>query len=383
MHQLLILGNGFDMACGLQSSFAAFHHSRFDSAGKFICGKPTIWDYILKERYEDKDPNWSDVESALSSLLLNDELSFNTLMPYLSELPEINACTEASKCPPDQPVLAPNKTWPSDQKAVFDYLYEQLSLYENELSKYLSNQVADQYDSYTSEAQVRLNALINDIGEGPDICDQQPHTSILSFNYTRPIDCDTLAFHVMAMLLITYKNVHGELGRNNIVIGVDATQFKDKPYALPFTKTYRLLALDPVKENSLLHTKPSYADDSTRIIKVFGHSLAPADYSYFQAIFDEIDLYSSSVKLFFYYEPHGIGSKIEQETNSRMEQYHAVTNLLNSYGQSFNNKDHGKNLMHKLLLEGRLLIRNIEDAYDSPFQPLAEPTNPPQYGYGC
>lgn len=30
--------------------------------------------------------------------------------------------------------------------------------------------------------------------------------------------------------------------------------------------------------------------------------------------------------------------------------------LLNSYGETPDNKDHGKNLIHKLLIEGRLSI---------------------------
>ncbi|EFW89333.1 hypothetical protein [Streptococcus equinus] len=44
------------------------------------------------------------------------------------------------------------------------------------------------------------------------------------------------------------------------------------------------------------------------VIKFYGHSLARADYSYFQYIFDMYDLYNSDVKLIFYY------SKIEGRT---------------------------------------------------------------------
>lgn len=32
------------------------------------------------------------------------------------------------------------------------------------------------------------------------------------------------------------------------------------------------------------------------------------------------------------------------------------TQLLTTYGETLDNKDHGKNLMHKLLLEGRLEV---------------------------
>lgn len=33
--------------------------------------------------------------------------------------------------------------------------------------------------------------------------------------------------------------------------------------------------------------------------------------------------------------------------------------LLNSYGETLDNKDHGNNLIHKLLIEGRLSIQLI------------------------
>ncbi len=36
-----------------------------------------------------------------------------------------------------------------------------------------------------------------------------------------------------------------------------------------------------------------------------------------------------------------------------------VASLLNTYGQTMDNVDHGKNLMHKLLLEGRLAVKRI------------------------
>ena len=35
------------------------------------------------------------------------------------------------------------------------------------------------------------------------------------------------------------------------------------------------------------------------VIKFYGHSLARADYSYFQYIFDMYDLYNSNIKLIF------------------------------------------------------------------------------------
>lgn len=37
--------------------------------------------------------------------------------------------------------------------------------------------------------------------------------------------------------------------------------------------------------------------------------------------------------------------------------FQKVTRLMSQYGETMSNKDHGRNLMHKLLLEGRLTIK--------------------------
>ncbi len=41
------------------------------------------------------------------------------------------------------------------------------------------------------------------------------------------------------------------------------------------------------------------------------------------------------------------------------EMFMRVTSLLSAYGETMENKDHGKNLVHKLILEGRLAVVSI------------------------
>ena len=48
---------------------------------------------------------------------------------------------------------------------------------------------------------------------------------------------------------------------------------------------------------------------------------------------------------------------INNEWRSRLA--NSINNLLVAYGATMDNSDHGKNLMHKLLLEGRLIIRGL------------------------
>lgn len=93
------------------------------------------------------------------------------------------------------------------------------------------------------------------------------------------------------------------------------------------------------------------------VIKFYGYSLARADYSYFQYIFDMYDLYNSNIKLIFYY------SKIEGRTveEVRQEQYRNITKLIEQYGETLDNKAHGRNLLTRLIQTGRLKIVGLED----------------------
>lgn len=177
--------------------------------------------------------------------------------------------------------------------------------------------------------------------------------SILNFNYTVPFGADDYRLG-----LDSVRNVHGIIDATDTIFGIDGKDVEEDSAALPFTKTYRLLALETGQRRNLLIR----GEHPTGYIKVFGHSLAPADYSYFQAIFDGVNLYSSDVVLVFLYkvyanEPDGSSN----ENTIREDLYRRIAHLLIEYGATLDNKDHGKNLMHKLLLEQRLIIKKIDN----------------------
>lgn len=44
----------------------------------------------------------------------------------------------------------------------------------------------------------------------------------------------------------------------------------------------------------------------------------------------------------------------------QMETFNRVSVLINRYGQALDNEAHGRNLLHKLQLEGRIIVRRIE-----------------------
>lgn len=133
----------------------------------------------------------------------------------------------------------------------------------------------------------------------------------------------------------------------------------DDPIALPFTKTYRLMALDLPDIGKLVQIPSPGAPiaGGTRMIKFYGHSLGEADYSYFQAIFDSVKLYEGDTRLIFYFRPHQLSNgQMQEEEQARKEMMDKVIRLLSAYGLTLDNADHGKNLIHKLLIEGRLSV---------------------------
>lgn len=197
--------------------------------------------------------------------------------------------------------------------------------------------------SYETSAKAKLHILLS-FALQPD--DRRSCTySILSFNYTGPFDISSNEIGQR----VAYTNIHGLCREGEeIIFGIDGKEKLVDEIARPFTKTYRLLSLGGPNARDVVRS-------DTRCIKFYGHSLSDADYSYFQAIFDAVHLYSSDVSLVFFYRCFDEKDPLIH----RSEMMNKVVSLLTAYGATLENTDHGKNLIHKLLLEGRLSVEEI------------------------
>ena len=73
-------------------------------------------------------------------------------------------------------------------------------------------------------------------------------------------------------------------------------------------------------------------------------------------------LYEGNTRLVFFFRPFRTASGEERSENAaRAEMMGRAIKLLVAYGKTLDNKDHGKNLIHKLLIEGRLSVTLLPD----------------------
>lgn len=398
--QVLVLGNGFDLQCGLKSSFADFMQTRIARVGKIetmlssedvpmitvqrpdgnelhgnnlsylLWGNDlTVWDFIL---IEDKQlRTWYDVEECIKEWVDYSSPSAPS-SPHLRQICDAFVKPDKYhwpylKCPVKaQPCVLAYATdfysWDGQPGPLLGILLDQLHRFEACFAGYIYNQVSC-HSHYSTRASTLIMNLAND--EMPEkIFDvdywegrysaRPGSTNILDFNYTSPVIWDWENCP-------TCLNVHGLAGDGNIIFGIDGTNLipEQECYAniVKFTKTYRIMELNSTPHPSLVSPYLSSDPNSaTNTIKFFGHSLAEADYSYFQAIFDEVSLYESNTRLIFYYNEKRPDGK---NANAQEEMFEKVNHLITTYGQTLDNKDHGKNLLHKLLLEGRLIIKQV------------------------
>ena len=436
--QLVILGNGFDLQCGLASSFGDFekprkgliedliekhstNQSETDTSGELVtypddCQERqevslaadiwaagiTVWDLILIA--DEQIRTWYDVEACIRDWLLKhpgrgEQLrnpnnlravkhQYSRYQQALIPGPNDNPYERAVKdhywddgyfrqMPVNEQVSKLLLRWyacNADDNSIMKAMMQELHRLESAFSSYMKKEADDNVD-YRKRAWSLLESLMNDqlrnygnkliintykIGWPNSAWISSKDVRILDFNYTNPVYGE-----MFGPVLI---NIHGNIHGRDIVFGIDSNNVdsEDIDYSglVKFTKTYRLMALGRDTETNLVHPHISGQPGSeTNMIKFFGHSLGDPDYSYFQAIFDEVNLYGSDTRLVFYYNQNRLNENKDDEKgknttseSAQEEMFEKVNRLITTYGQTLDNKDHGRNLMHKLLLENRLQV---------------------------
>lgn len=377
--QIIILGNGFDLACGLKSRYADFFKNRFEKlfgkkdhdeirkaltnedelkqsvnikkdyfaevANKYNNENITRWDiiFLFAEKYmNNEQENWNDIENMISKIITiaadpygEGYFFHDTAMEKIVRMFSGSSDTDES----------------GDRERI-KVLFHSLLAFEKVFSNYIYDQVSNNKE-FISKANDLLNKLIKYKGKNDRV-------DIISFNYS--LNESTKRF--LPANINSWTNIHGVAGYDKLsmknffsknsqnivdtipspVFGIDNHDIKNSnDLRISFTKSYRLL------NNNINNIRSKVDYTGTDLITIYGHSLGRADYSYFETLFDLNNMYNSNTVLQYYYYP---GSN---EIESRQKYTKLLMNLLTEYGLSLSNI-HGENIVNKLILEQRIEI---------------------------
>ena len=238
-HQLLVLGNGFDLECGLPTRFCHFFEPRIEAlktqdwkaTGKLeglgYEASPTLWDFLLRSKVY---APWYSVEDAVNDLVLSagDGTSGPTglaegLIERRRQLATDNATdaagqrNEGSARNDEEDLLhnagefmaadcsdalrQPQEPWSSQELA--DYLGTQLSKLENNFSNYMQS-ICRGNSAYVERSVKLLRWMLADGRPAEDALILS--ATVLSFNYTNPFK-DAVGRSGSVSVI----NVHGSL----------------------------------------------------------------------------------------------------------------------------------------------------------------------------
>ena len=373
MEELYILGNGFDLYLGLKTRYSDYFKNRKiseeffekiksifkNSIGSYNYDARTkvyaVFDYDeillnmqIVQLYKDIeknlfylyliflkkcDLNWNEVESNILPFTRDTSKIFKLKMETILGNIEKNEMYK---------YLLIAKVIIKDRKNLnfLDFIMEQLNLFEKDFGNYIG--------SLELKGESK-NRLIN-------IFRTTCRKKIINFNYSiflqdlidryKDIAFSEIEIARRIKPIESIVNIHGDF--KNPIFGIDSLNSEEQ--FQNFTKTSRILNNDTIENFEL--PKP----EKLGTINFFGHSLSEADYSYFQSLFDYYDIYSSNIKLNFMYSEYDKNDL----TRAKRETHNNVVKLMNNYGEKLENKDKGKNLLHKLLIENRIKLINVD-----------------------
>jgi len=222
-----------------------------------------------------------------------------------------------------------------------NYYLEDLKKLEKKFAQYLKSIIPTDYIAISS---FLIERILNSAG-----IYKFETNYILNFNYIMLREKqNSVSDNVHGTLgnldyMESIEQLFTSLGINNepeLIFGIDESSETSEGMEI-FKKTHRKLFLEQSSKKL-----PETCD----YIVVYGHSLAKADYSYFQSLFDLYDIYGSNIKLIF---------AVNEDAEDISTKANDVYKLLHHYGKRVHGEAKGNNLLHKLLLENRIQLKNI------------------------
>lgn len=413
--QLLILGNGFDLHCGLKSSYDDFFCSTIlynkknhHESQQIEIENVGFWEGLLLEYYNlngNTYYNWCDIEKIIEeTLLLIYYGESNTLsnLEFGLGYTALNY-TESGKnlytkvIQHDSPIIRYLFTYCSNyfsniliklfgfrNKSILDKLnllsinlLRNLNYLEYRFCQYLKNRIINPDNSseinvnYVIKAADLLTEItgrsLKKFWDYQCIQNLNPNSEISwgkSFNLSKYLDLsDTyiLNFNYTALFDLlniqspcAYNNVHGKLCNKHCTQDCEGAN-------IIFGIDDRVIQAHDVNSELRLFSKTyrKMSDTSSPANILPANDGTPIVIKFYGHSLSEAD-YSYFQSIFDYYNLYGNSNiRLMFYYSKGFEQNDKIYKLINSYGQTLSNQDQGKNLMHKLLLENRLKIVEI------------------------
>lgn len=401
--QLIVLGNGFDIACGLDSHYDTFFKKRFAKANSeyiidtLLKYRPNNHGSILNfnvyglgdqqlntftnrfeakfnyfdllfmatEQYMDQgDKSWSNIEQILQEIL-------NFVYVQCKEVEFTNNCDIDNAAEKFKYKIFNNYKFKSDNDKlkfikfilhVFNKTVQNndirkaLKQYEEIFGHFITEEINDNYIAYITQVKNKLSKLV------------VKKADILSFNYSASLLLDNLQD---TNLLENWYNIHG-LSRWDAPARTKAVhKFNDNSIVIP-RPIFGISNYDQNRDEFLSNTSPIYQftksnrrkekkdgikeihnlleyniSPNINLVTIFGHSLGLADYAYFKDIFQQLNFAKGKVRFeIFYYDDL-------QSIKSNMKL------MLKEYSHDVSM--HPKDLYSKICSENRLIFKSSSE----------------------
>ena len=371
----LVLGNGFDLHCKLQSSYNDYfleNKSKYDRivswTDSFIklldAGNSfyeidldlgfenyNVWDFMLafeKHRFHrnEKDIKWCDIEKLIFNSLVVKDICFASIdwnKAYKIYSQKLRTSDTYENIISKIIYLKKDGENFFNEEQYYEFLLDELKLFEYEFGLFILNRQINKKrkwfaiglpnEKYFKCVQKTLN----------DLCNFHSLVSIDSFNYSY-FDNRILDGHTE----IVYNHINGNY--KCPIFGIDTTLDPyDKRYI--FTKSYRRMELNM--------GLPDFTNDPAfNHLIIYGHSLNEADYGYFFAMFDRMDLLnnSSNSSIVFAYSIY----KENEEERIMHDLRVAVSKLIYRYAL-FKKIESPERLIDYLYLQNKILYLEISE----------------------
>lgn len=375
----LVIGNGYDLHCGLQSSYRDFF-MRDEAKNKYFINwinefknkaityvdftksnhndfwvdfehlnKTNIWDFFFYIKARIDDPNnqknwlWRDIESVmLESLRENTDKGynnskFNWSLVYMA----INEGLSANVNNWEVLVLAGviikmrNSKKFINKDEFYEFLLNELHLFEAEFGKFIAN-MRHYFDGFIvhNNLPFERNSQIT----LSNLCKKDNLISIDSFNYDN-IGDESLN-HI-------FHNINGDV--NNPIFGVDSSICNASDPRFIFTKTNRRMELEMISFDSNINTE-------FENVIVYGHSLSNSDYSYFFPLLDKLEIsnFTSNKKIVFAYSIYDLDKEYQIRKTNRFN----IQKLFEAYAK-YKSMSEPTRLLDSLTTQNRVITYEI------------------------